>query len=74
MSVIEDIKPITTPTDTDENILAHYVVPKSEVTRAMVTGEPCEALCGYKWVPSRIPENYPICEECQRLAERYLGT
>ena len=52
----------------DHDRFAHYV-PKSEITKAMVTGEPCTALCGKKWVPSRVPENYPVCPDCKKIYE-----
>ena len=42
-------------------------VPKADMTKAMVTGEPCTALCGKKWVPSRAPEKYPVCPDCKKI-------
>ena len=52
----------------DHDRFAHYV-PKAEITKAMVTGVPCIALCGKKWVPSRTPENFPVCPDCKRIYE-----
>ena len=77
MSVAEALGTQTVPTPTKEgehDLFAHYVVPAEDVMRAMVTGEPCTALCGKTWVPSRDPLKYPICAECKRLHERYFGT
>lgn len=53
----------------DHDRFAHYV-PKSEITKAMVTGEPCTALCGKKWVPSRPRElsGLPRLQEDLRVA------
>ena len=50
----------------DHDRFAHYV-PKSEITKAMVTGVACTALCGKKWVPSRTPEDFPVCPDCKRI-------
>ncbi len=50
----------------DHDRFAHYV-PKAEMTKAMVTGVPCIALCGKKWVPSRSPEKYPVCPDCKKI-------
>ena len=50
----------------DHDRFAHYV-PKADMTKAMVTGEPCTALCGKKWVPSRAPEKYPVCPDCKKI-------
>jgi hypothetical protein len=56
--------PATVDTDGgDHDRFAHYCK-KSDITRAMVTGEAITALCGKKWVPSRDPEKYPICPTC----------
>jgi hypothetical protein len=50
----------------DHDRFAHYV-PKAELTKAMVTGVACIALCGKKWVPSRKPEDFPVCPDCKRI-------
>lgn len=46
--------------------VAHIVRPASAVTRAMVTGEPVTALCGFRWVPTRAPDGLPVCQKCLR--------
>lgn len=46
-----------------EPVVAHYVR-REDATRAYVTGEPIQALCGVVWVPSRDPEQFPMCERC----------
>ena len=30
-------------------------------------GTPVVALCGKVWVPSRAPEKFPVCPECQEI-------
>lgn len=55
----------------DHERFAHVVTPPSEVTRAMVTGEPCRALCGKLWIPGADPNRFPTCPDCKRIcAER----
>jgi hypothetical protein len=45
---------------------AHYVDDR-KATGAYIEGTPLTALCGYTWVPSRDPQKFPVCPECQRL-------
>ncbi len=57
----------TVPTDEgDHERFSHYVE-KDKLTEAMVMGTPVIALCGKVWVPSRAPEKYPVCPECQEI-------
>lgn len=67
----------TTPTsDTEEGDherCAHIVYPKELVTRAYITGEPVEALCGKLWTPNRDPEQFPVCQGCIDAFEKLLG-
>jgi hypothetical protein len=55
--------------DGDHDRMSHIVIPKSAVMEAMVTGTPCTALCGKRWVPSRDPKNYPVCPTCKEIVE-----
>jgi hypothetical protein len=32
-----------------------------------VMGTPVVALCGKVWVPSRAPEKFPVCPECEEI-------
>lgn len=52
----------------DHDRVAHYVR-AADATRAYITGEAIEALCGKWWVPTRDPDLYPICGACQALKE-----
>lgn len=71
MSTILDSPPVLEQTDTgDHDRFSHWVTPKSEVTRAMVTGIPCKALCGKLWVPSADPGRFPVCPSCQEIVDR----
>lgn len=46
---------------------SHIVWPDgpNRVMKARVEGTPVEALCGHTWVPSRDPQNYPVCPRCK---------
>lgn len=75
IQAIEVLKPQITSTDEgDHDRFAHYVIGgTAAILEAMVTGIPCEALCGKKWVPSRDPQRYPVCPECETIkADRGL--
>ena len=52
----------------DHERFSHYV-PKDKLTEAMVMGTPVVALCGKVWVPSRDPDRFPVCPECQEIWE-----
>lgn len=59
----------TVPTDEgDHERFSHYV-DKDKLTEAMVMGTPVVALCGKVWVPSRAPEKFPVCPDCQKVWE-----
>ena len=53
----------------DHDRFAHVVQPASAVMEAMITGVPCTALCGKRWVPSRDPKRYPVCPTCKEIVE-----
>jgi hypothetical protein len=66
-AVDERIEERTVPTDDgDHERFSHYV-DKHKLTEAMVMGTPVVALCGKVWVPSRAPEKFPVCPECQEI-------
>jgi len=52
--------------DGDHERFAHYVE-KAKIVESAVTGAPVRALCGKVWTPSRDPERFPICPECQEI-------
>lgn len=62
MSNIKTTPEIVDPS-TGEPRIAH-IVRKDDQMRGYL-GEEIEALCGKKWVPSRDPENLPICGKCK---------
>jgi len=58
-----------TTEDGDHDKFAHYVR-KNEITESAVTGQAVTAICGKKWVPTRLPDDFPVCPDCKRIYER----
>jgi len=50
----------------DHDKFAHYVR-KNEITESAVTGKAVTAICGKKWVPTRKPDEFPVCPDCKRI-------
>jgi Protein of unknown function (DUF3039) len=89
MPVVETPAPVETPrvsnNDGDHERFAHYVAASSKhpmaskrdaaaiVTEARVMGTPVKALCGKEWVPSRDPQNFPVCPTCAEMAKGLRG-
>jgi hypothetical protein len=65
-TIDEKTAPQTSHGDGSHDLFSHYVE-RDKIVESAVTGMPVMALCGKVWVPSRDPERYPICPECQRL-------
>lgn len=57
----------TVPLDEGDHERFSHFVPKDKLVDAMVNGTPVIALCGKVWVPSRDPQKYPVCPECQEI-------
>lgn len=47
--------------------------PQAMVLEARIAGTPLEALCGYVWVPSQNPENFPVCTKCKAIYDQRPG-
>ena len=64
-------------TDTDPGNVAHIVKTEpgesaaAKVLEARITGTPLEALCGHVWVPSRDPQQLPVCDGCKEVYEMF---
>lgn len=64
-------------TETGEPIVAHIVKTEpgeeaaAKVLEARIYGTPLEALCGHVWVPSRDPQQVPMCQACKEIYETY---
>jgi hypothetical protein len=59
----------TVPTDEGDHERFSHFVDKDKLTEAMVMGTPVVALCGKVWVPSRSPEQFPVCPDCKEVWE-----
>jgi hypothetical protein len=57
---------IVGPEYTDKGVIQGRTI----VMNAMIYGTEVTALCGYKWIPSRNPENFPVCKKCKAISER----
>ncbi|WP_221884767.1 DUF3039 domain-containing protein [Actinobaculum suis] len=55
--------------DGDDERFAHYVRKDRQLESAF-TGKPVVALCGKVWVPTRNPDNFPICPMCKEIHEQ----
>lgn len=66
----------TTP-ETGEPVVAHIVKTEpgenaaAKVLEARINGTPLEALCGHVWVPSRDPQQVPVCQKCKDIYDTY---
>lgn len=58
--------------DGDHDRFSH-IVRKDEAARGYIDGASIEALCGKKWVPSKNPDNYPVCPDCEKVLKRILS-
>ncbi len=50
----------------DHERFSHYVE-KAKIVESAVTGTPVKALCGKVWVPSRDPQKFPVCPDCEAI-------
>lgn len=67
---VETRTPTVTTDEGDHERFAHYVIGGTEaILKAMVEGIPCTALCGKTWIPSKDPERFPVCPDCERIAK-----
>lgn len=57
--------------DLDEPKFSH-IIKKDDEMKGYFDGQPIEALCGKKWIPTRDPKRYPICEECKAVHARIV--
>jgi hypothetical protein len=53
----------------DHDKFAHYVR-KNDITESAVSGTAVIAICGKKWVPTRVPDEFPVCPDCKRIYDQ----
>jgi hypothetical protein len=57
----------TRPSDPDmEHGKVAHIIRKSDQMRGYVLGEEITALCGERFIPTRDPYQYPVCEACRQ--------
>ena len=55
--------------DSDHDKFAHFVR-KNDITESAITGKAVRAICGKKWVPTRKPDEFPVCPDCKRIYDQ----
>lgn len=53
----------------DHDKFAHYVR-KNDITESAVLGTAVRAICGKKWVPTRKPDDFPVCPDCKKIYDQ----
>lgn len=54
----------------DAEKLAHYYDKRVySLVDCILAGTPITAQCGKVWIPTRDPEKFPICPECQAIVD-----
>lgn len=61
---------ITDPDLEQEEPKEAHFVRKEDQMRGYIEGAPITALCGFVWVPSRTPDNLPVCERCKDVLKQ----
>jgi len=55
------------PSAGDHDKFAHVVIPAAAAYNAMLEGVACTAICGHTWIPTRAPDQFPVCPACKEL-------
>lgn len=66
--VILNARPETESANGTGKRYAHFV-DRRKLTDAIVFGREMTAICGTKFIPSRAPEKFPVCEQCRAVWE-----
>lgn len=62
VEVIE--RPVVDDTGTKEPSVSH-IISRDDEMRGYFNGEEIVALCGERFIPTRDPNRYPLCEPCK---------
>jgi Protein of unknown function (DUF3039) len=49
-----------------------HVIRKEDQMRGYVLGEEIEAICGYRFIPTRDPNKFPPCPACKQALQNRL--
>ena len=67
--VTDIISDIVEEFEFEEPSLAH-IVPKDDIMNGYINGVPVLALCGVRFIPTRDPNKFPLCQGCkERIGE-----
>jgi hypothetical protein len=67
-------RPSTRPSDPDlEDGKVAHIIRKDDQMRGYVLGEEITALCGERFIPTRDPNTYPVCEGCREALTAAYG-
>lgn len=64
-------RPEVSDPDLEDGRLTH-IISRDDEMRGYVLGEMVEALCGHRFVPSRDPRKYPVCQACKDVLQNML--
>ncbi len=68
MTIIEVIPDIISDINEDlefeEPSVAH-IVPKDDIMNGYINGVAITALCGVRFIPTRDPHKFPLCQSCK---------
>lgn len=53
----------------DHDKFAHYVR-KNDIVSSAVEGHEVIAICGKKWVPTKVPDGFPVCPDCKKIYDQ----
>ncbi|NNC79853.1 MAG: DUF3039 domain-containing protein [Acidimicrobiales bacterium] len=53
----------------DHDKFAHYVR-KNDIVASAVEGNEVTAICGKKWVPTKVPDGFPVCPDCKKIYDQ----
>lgn len=54
----------------DDERFSHYVDQRVwSLADAIINGTPVQAQCGKWWTPTRDPQKFPVCPECQAIVD-----
>jgi hypothetical protein len=51
-----------------------HVIRKEDEMLGYALGQEITALCGHRFIPTRDPEKFPLCEECKAILEHARGS
>jgi len=71
MSTLLIENPVLDDTGTKGPEIAH-IITKDDQMRGYVYGEEITAVCGEKFIPTRDPDRYPLCDACKEAVRQMI--